>query len=99
MGLPESEFAGRLEFECTDRLLELHAEYDVAACLPSSAPRRSPASGPTTIRRRSAQLHAAGHEIASHGFAHEWVPELDGAALHEMLVRSRSALEECVGRR
>lgn len=96
-GLPEREFAGRLEFECTDRLLELHAEYDVPACFAvvgaAALPGERPYHDPEQIR----QLHAAGHEIASHGFAHEWVPGLDGAALHEMLVRSRSALEECVG--
>ena len=96
-GLPESEFAGRLEFECTDRLLELHAEYDVPACFAvvgaAALPGERPYHDPAQIRL----IHAAGHEIASHGFAHEWVPGLDAAALHEMLVRSRSALEECVG--
>jgi peptidoglycan/xylan/chitin deacetylase (PgdA/CDA1 family) len=96
-GLPELAAGGRLEFECTDRLLELHAEYDVPACFAvvgaAALPGSRPYHDPEQIRR----IHAAGHEIASHGFAHEWVPALDTAALHEMLVRSRSALEQCIG--
>src|SRR4029078_961944 len=60
-----------------------------AAALPGARPYHDPAQ----IR----QIHAAGHEVASHGFAHEWVPGLDPAGLRDMLVRSRSALEECIG--
>lgn len=88
---------GRLEFGNTDRLLELHAEYGVpatfavvgAAALPGERPYHDPAQ----VRR----IHAAGHEVASHSFHHDWLPGLDHAGLVETLRTSKDALEQCIG--
>ncbi|HEU4628919.1 MAG TPA: polysaccharide deacetylase family protein [Gemmatimonadaceae bacterium] len=88
---------GHLDFEHSERLLELHAEFGIPACFAvvgaAALPGVRPYHDPAQIRR----LHAAGHEIASHAFRHEWLPALHGAALTETLVRSRDALEQCIG--
>jgi peptidoglycan/xylan/chitin deacetylase (PgdA/CDA1 family) len=88
---------GSREMEETDRLLELHAAHDVAACFAvvgSVAGRGSrPYHDPAQVRR----IHEAGHEVASHSHRHEWLPGLSGHALRDTLVRSRDALEQCIG--
>jgi hypothetical protein len=88
---------GHLEFEHTERLLELHAEFEVPACFAvvgaAALPGDRPYHDPDQIRR----IHRAGHEVASHGFQHEWVPGLDGHRLREILRLSKDALEQCLG--
>lgn len=88
---------GRLEFENTERLLELHARYDVEACFAvvgaAALPGERPYHDPAQIRR----IHEAGHEIASHSFQHEWLPGLHRKALKETLKDSKDALEQCIG--
>jgi len=89
--------SGILDFEHTERLLELHNQYQVPACfavvgaaaLTGSRPYHDPAQ----IRR----MHEAGHEIASHSFRHEWLPGLDWTSLLETLRHSKDALEQCIG--
>jgi hypothetical protein len=88
---------GRLEFENTERLLDLHAQYDVQSCFAvvgaAALPGERPYHDPAQIRR----IHAAGHEIASHSFYHEWLPCLRRQALKETLQKSKDALEQCIG--
>lgn len=88
---------GHLEFAATDRLLELHEQYGIPACFAvvgaAALPGARPYHDPVQIR----SIHAAGHEIASHSFRHEWLPGLGGTALHETLARSKDALEQCIG--
>jgi peptidoglycan/xylan/chitin deacetylase (PgdA/CDA1 family) len=89
---------GALDFEYSERLLELHEQYQVPACFAvvgaAAQDGARPYHDPGQIRR----IHAAGHEIASHAFRHEWLPGLSRAALRDTLVRSRDALEQCIGR-
>src|ERR1035437_987735 len=65
---------GRLDFENTERLLELHAQFNIPACFAvvgaAALPGLRPYHDPDQIRR----IHAAGHEIASHSFQHDWLP-------------------------
>ena len=88
---------GTLDFENTDRLLALHAEYDVPACFAvvgaAALPGERPYHDPAQIR----QIHNAGHEIASHSHRHEWLPGIGSAALRETLRDSKDALEQCIG--
>lgn len=88
---------GALEFPNTEALLELHARYDIPACFAvvgaAALPGTRPYHDPDQIRR----IHAAGHEIASHSFHHDWLPALDPAALDATLRRSKDALEQCIG--
>jgi len=88
---------GAAEFENTERLLELHAEYEVPACFAAvgaaALPGERPYHDPAQIRR----LALAGHEVASHGFEHEWLPGLGQRRLREVLHRSKDALEQCIG--
>lgn len=90
---------GLLEFENTDRLLELHAEYDVPACFAvvgsAALPGERPYHDPVQIRR----IHEAGHEVASHSHRHEWLPGLGPVRLCETLAESKDALEQCIGAR
>jgi hypothetical protein len=88
---------GPLEFENTERLLELHAEHDVPACFAvvgaAALPGERPYHDPNQIRR----IHKAGHEIASHSLRHEWLPGLSARELKATLTQSKDALEQCLG--
>lgn len=88
---------GHLEFENTERLLELHEQYHVPACFAVvgsvALPGERPYHDPDQIRR----VHAAGHEIASHSFRHDWLPGMSESALRETLRCSKDALEQCIG--
>ncbi len=88
---------GSLEFENTERLLSLHAKYEVPACFAvvgsAALPGERPYHDPAQIRR----IHAAGHEVASHSHRHEWLPGLDSHRLRETLRSSKDALEQCIG--
>jgi peptidoglycan/xylan/chitin deacetylase (PgdA/CDA1 family) len=89
---------GPLEFENTERLLELHAEHDIPACFAVvgsvALPGERPYHDPAQVRR----IHEAGHEVGSHSHRHEWLPGLNGKALRETLRSSKDALEQCIGR-
>ncbi len=88
---------GHLEFAHTERLLELHGQFGIPACFAvvgaAALPGNRPYHDPAQIRR----IHAAGHEVASHSFHHEWLPALNRGALVETLRRSKAALEDCIG--
>lgn len=88
---------GPLEFVNTERLIELHGQYDVPACFAvvgaAALPGERPYHDPDQIRR----LHEAGHEIGSHSLHHDWLPGLNRSALRETLRRSKEALEQCIG--
>jgi peptidoglycan/xylan/chitin deacetylase (PgdA/CDA1 family) len=96
-GLAPAPGRGMLEFEHTERLLELHGERDLSACFAvvgaAALPGERPWHDPDQIRR----IHAAGHEIASHSHRHEWLPGLGLEALRGTLQESRAALEDCIG--
>jgi hypothetical protein len=88
---------GPLEFENTERLLELHDQYQVPACFAvvgaAAKPGNRPYSDPNQIR----QIHAMGHEVGSHTFFHDWLPGLDAVQLRQTLKDSKTALEDCIG--
>jgi len=88
---------GFQEFENIERILDLHAEYQIPACFAvvgaAALPGARPYHDPDQIRK----IHAAGHEIGSHSMRHEWLPGLHGNALKETLVSSKQALEDCIG--
>jgi len=88
---------GRLDFENTERLLEIHARYRVPTCFAvvgaAALPGERPYHDPAQIRR----VHEAGHEIASHSHRHEWLPGLTEQELRETLGSSKDALEQCIG--
>lgn len=88
---------GRDEFECTERVLALHAAHGIPACFAvvgaAAEPGERPYHDPAQVRA----IHAAGHEVASHSHRHEWLPGIGAAALRDTLSRSRAALEDCIG--
>ena len=88
---------GRDEFECTDRVMALHAAHGIPACFAvvgaAAEPGERPYHDPAQVRA----IHAAGHEVASHSHRHEWLPGIGRAALRETLSRSRAAIEDCIG--
>jgi peptidoglycan/xylan/chitin deacetylase (PgdA/CDA1 family) len=85
------------EYACTDQILGLMADHSIVstfACVGKAAdPGPPPYHNPTQIRA----IHAQGHEIASHSYAHELIPALSSAALSATLTRSKQALEDCIG--
>ncbi len=88
---------GHLEFENTAQLLELHARCGVPACFAvvgaAARPGARPYHDPAQIR----QIHALGHEVASHSYSHEWLPALSYTELLQTLKDSKDALEQCIG--
>jgi len=88
---------GHLDFRYTDDLLDWHAQFAIPACFAvvgaAALPGARPYHDPAQIRR----IHAAGHEVASHAFEHEWLPALDRQALLRTLRDSKDALEQCIG--
>jgi peptidoglycan/xylan/chitin deacetylase (PgdA/CDA1 family) len=88
---------GALEFENTDRLLDIHREYGLPACFAvvgeAGRPGRRPYHDPVQLRR----IHEAGHEIGSHSLRHDWLPGLSPAELARTVAESKEILEQCVG--
>jgi len=77
--------------ESVDRLLELLAEHGARAtffCLGWMAERM-----PQVVRR----CWRAGHEIASHGYAHVLAYRVGPQAFAEDIVRAKKILEDCIG--
>ena len=88
---------GSLDFDATDRLLELHARFEVPACFAVVGAVALPGKRPYHDALQIRRIHEAGHEIASHSFRHEWLPGLNRLSLLETLRRSRESLEQCIG--
>jgi hypothetical protein len=88
---------GPAEFENTEPLLDVLAQYDVRSCFAvvgaAALPGERPYHAPDQIRR----IHGAGHEIASHSHKHEWLPGLGREELRRNLRDSKDALEQCIG--
>ncbi len=86
----------RMELRCGDstkRLLDLFAKRDAKAtffCLGWIAERL-----PEVI----AEIHSAGHEIGSHGYDHQLLPDLGQLGFREDLERAAAILEGITGRR
>ena len=88
---------GPLEFENTERLLELHAKYDIPSCFAVVGAAALTGDRPYHDSEQIRRIHAAGHEIGSHAFRHEWLPGLNRQQLIETLSKSKDALEQCIG--
>jgi peptidoglycan/xylan/chitin deacetylase (PgdA/CDA1 family) len=88
---------GPLEFPCTQRLLRLLDDHQVRACFAVVGSVALPGAAPYHYPDQIREIHAAGHEIASHSHRHEWLPGLDRHALRETLRSSKAALEDCIG--
>lgn len=88
---------GELEFENTERLLEIHAEYDIPSCFAVVGAAALPGNRPYHDMQQIRRIYAAGHEIGSHAFRHEWLPGLNKQQLFETLHNSKEALEQCIG--
>jgi peptidoglycan/xylan/chitin deacetylase (PgdA/CDA1 family) len=88
---------GPLERPNTARILELLTEFGVRAtfaCVGYAAVSRDPAYD---CRDQIREIHAAGHEVASHSHEHEFLPKLSPAQARETARVSREALEELIG--
>ena len=88
---------GPLEFENTDRLLQLLARYRIPACFAVVGSAALPGERPYHDAGQIRRIHEAGHEVGSHSHRHEWLPGLDRERLRETLRSSKDALEQCIG--
>lgn len=100
-GAEQSRFGpqpwGPLEVPNTARILDLLAEYGVRAtfaCVGYAAVSRDPAYD---CRAQIREIHAAGHEVASHSHEHEFLPALTPARARQTARVSREALEDLIG--
>jgi hypothetical protein len=90
---------GHLEFENTDRILELQAKFGVRACFAVVGSAALPGARPYHDQAQIRAIHGSGHEVASHSHRHEWLPALNPDELRETLRSSKNALEQCIGAR
>jgi len=90
---------GMRDFINTERLLDVLEHAEVKACFAivgATALRgKRPYHDPALVRR----IANTGHEIASHGMKHEWLPGLGESKLCQVLRESKDALEQCIGNR
>lgn len=86
------------EIQNVDRILELGNTFDIQmtfACVGFAA---EPGHFPYHIGDQIAKIYAAGHEIASHSWRHEWFPFLEREQVRRSLQRSKESLEKCLGK-
>lgn len=88
---------GMKEFENTDRLLALQGRYQIKSCFAVVGAAALPGTRPYHDPHQIRAIHAAGNEVGSHSFQHDWLPGLGPGPLKETLMRSKEAIEECIG--
>src|SRR5258708_27699945 len=93
--VPRAQWAGMESRVCrnTDRLLDIFAEYGVRSTffvLGCVGERH-----PDLVRR----IAEAGHEVASHGYAHRLIYDQTTAAFREDVRKAKGLLEEVSGRK
>lgn len=88
---------GHLEFVNTERLLPILSDFQVPSCFAvvgaAAMKGERPYHDPGQVR----SIHQAGHEVGSHSFQHDWLPGLNPVQLKATLLKSRQALEDCIG--
>jgi peptidoglycan/xylan/chitin deacetylase (PgdA/CDA1 family) len=86
------------EIANVDTILALGSEFDVRmtfACVGFAA---EPGHYPYHVPDQIARIAAAGHEVASHSWRHEWLPYLQREQLVRTMARSKMVLEACTGK-
>jgi len=86
------------EFVNTEQLLEIHDQFKIPACFAVVGSVALPGSHPYHDPELIKKISNAGHEIASHGLKHEWIPEMGIKALKRDLEFSKEILEQCIGK-
>lgn len=86
------------DFHQTQRALDLLDEYQMkstfAAVGYAALDGELPYHAPDQIK----EIADRGHEVASHSWEHEWIPDLTYEELREVLRRSKAQLEDVTGR-
>jgi hypothetical protein len=85
------------EFENTERLLQMQADYEMPSCIAVVGAAATPGNRPYHDPGQIRQMHQLGHEVASHTFHHDWIPGLTWDELLATLRNSKDALEQCIG--
>ena len=85
------------ELEAVAELRGLSARLGIAMTFATVGLAAEDVPAPFGARGELQALHAAGHEIASHAWRHEWLPHITTQQLRRSLVRSKLALEQAVG--
>lgn len=86
------------EFVNAEQLLEIHDQYKIPACFAIVGSIALPGSPPYHDPELIKKINNAGHEIASHGLKHEWIPGMGEKELKRDLASSKEILEQCIGR-
>ncbi len=85
------------DYRQTKRLLEILDEYEIKATFAvlgfAALEGTLPYHAPDQIR----EIAERGHEVASHGWEHEWIPDLQYDELKRILKRSKKQLEQVTG--
>ena len=87
------------EIENVETILQLGQQYSIQmtfACVGFAA---EEGAFPYHIPQQIARMHAAGHEIASHSWKHEWFPFLERRQIELSLQRSRDILGKAVNQK
>ena len=88
---------GEQDYIQTERILDILDEYQIKSTFAvlgyAALDGPLPYHAPQQIRK----IATRGHEIASHTWEHEWVPELTNQELVESLKRSKEQIEQAFG--
>ncbi len=87
----------REELEAVDELRALTAGLGMAMTFATVGLAAEEVPVPFGAHDQITALHAAGHELASHAWRHEWLPHLTTQQLRRSLLRSKLSLEKLVG--
>jgi len=86
------------EFVNTEQLLEIHDQFKIPACFAIVGSIALPGSRPYHDPELIKKISNSGHEIASHGLKHDWIPGMEEKALKRDLASSKEILEQCIGK-
>lgn len=85
------------ELACVEDILGIAAERALRMTFAVTGFAAEEGPAPYHVPGLVCRIAAAGHEIASHSWRHEWLPAITGEQLDRTLQRSRSTLESCLG--
>lgn len=85
-----------IEIENITNILDILDEFDVKCCFAVTGFSAEEGLFPYTFPELIKEIHARGHEIASHSWRHEWIPLFEKKQVAKSLERSKKALENAI---
>ncbi|MCC7495972.1 MAG: polysaccharide deacetylase family protein [Bryobacterales bacterium] len=85
------------DYKGTEALLKVLADYSVPATFAVVGEAVLAGTIPVHCPEQVREIHAAGHEVASHSMHHKFIPPMSYSELMQDATDSRRVLEDCIG--